>query len=676
MNASAGAGARGWRWAGAALVVAAVALGFWVRVAGLETSASRTDEINFWRAGMGEAGQSTWSALCALWRDPPWFNQMPTGDSIPIAWCGIFGLSGPGVTIGQVRLPFALLGGLGVAALAAWLWRRRGWGAAWVGAVWAGLLPWAVYHSREAYYYAPELAMASLALPWAVGAMADILEGRRLGGWDFALGAALLIGMCLTHMSAWVPAAVAWAGVGLAIWMATRAQERRVERGRLLGLWVGFSVVILLAMSRWIARGLHEMSRVSTGETVNIGGNAGWVLPRVLPFFSGGANVVGLAVLAAGVVAAGVAWGLGRKASAAGKQHAGDRVYCVTGWMLLAALACNYAYVGGVGGGAAKLSYFSGCWPLFILWMAMGVERLCKCAAARWQGVALVGTGMALAACFWGMTRDVMRLPGRPTPYVELREWLDENLPAGDVAIVDRWLEPWNEMALYAPTNVNVSFTVPDEPYENYVRGQWREKTKAVFEEGRAQAFIRLTRNHEKRMGLWTWPEKFFRHRAVVTNEPGLRMVRNGSAPMEDFYDYPSRLEVEIFYDLRDEVAEKQAARGAKAWVSFGAGWSLLKPWQMGDWNDYRTLRGGKTGMLEVRLHGEAPERVTMEVTASAVGGVSVCRVGRAQFTFEPGMTSVQTAEVVLKPGMTEIPFTVLRAAEGAWLAVESIRIQ
>jgi hypothetical protein len=37
--------------------------------------------------------------------------------------------------------------------------------------------------------------------------------------------------------------------------------------------------------------------------------------------------------------------------------------------------------------------------------------------------------------------------------------------------------------------------------------------------QGRAQGFIRLVRKYESQDGLWTWPETYFAHREVITND-------------------------------------------------------------------------------------------------------------------------------------------------------------
>ena len=275
----------------------------------------------------------------------------------------------------------------------------------------------------------------------------------------------------------------------------------------------------------------------------------------------------------------------------------------------------------------------------------------------------LAATAAGLAAVLAWPAWEVTRVEGKPTPYHALRAWLDGHLAEGDVAIVDRWLEPWNEMALYAPEKVNVGFTVPDEPYEQYVANDWRGVTKRFFEQNGAQAFIRLSRNHADRMGVWTWPEKWFAHRSVVTNAAGLRLAKTGFAPMEEFYLNPSRVEVEIFWDTHEEAAAKQFARGAPAAVFFGGGWRLFKPWQQGDFRDYRIL-GDEKGVVEVwRPAGLEKKKCRVLVTGTAVGGEATLRAGRGGLMrFRPGEISTQVFEETFGGGRSELEFAGVQA--------------
>jgi hypothetical protein len=264
---------------------------------------------------------------------------------------------------------------------------------------------------------------------------------------------------------------------------------------------------------------------------------------------------------------------------------------------------------------------------------------------------------------------QVARLGGKSTDYRAVRAWLDEHLSPGDVAIVDRWYEPWNEMRIYAPSNVFVTFTVPDEPYENYVGHDWRGVTRGVIEGNGAQAFIRLTRNHEQRMGLWTWPETWFRHRAVVTNTAGAWLRDTGFAPMEEFYTERNRVETEIFYDTHEDIADKARGAGREAIGFFGRGWGLFKPWQQGDFADYRVLED--EAEMEVWNLGASTVRVRAEVTAAAMGGAQTVQAGEGPpRTFPAGQLTTRPFDLDLTPGAQTVSWR-RRGPDGAVLVRE-----
>ena len=624
------------------LVLAVAAL---LRFGHLDAAAVRSDEISFLNyVARGES-------LVELWKHPPWFNQIPLADSLPIVWCRATGMAPSEAT---VRMPFALLGWLTVAGCASWMLRRRGWAVAVLVAVWLGLLPFHVDHSREAYYYALVMAAAAgmtlrgadFAAQAASGAP---LRWRQLAEWTCW---ALVTG--LGHMSAWVVIGVVWLCLAVAGW---RGAGDTAGRKRHLFSMSVVAVVMAVGLSRWVLRALHEMQRAAADSDTHIGSAFGWVGPRVLPMFSGGANVVGVVLLVG--LAGAFLWVWRRKAGLGGGVFGGDRLYAaLTGIVWLSFLG-SYAYIMAVGGGGkGKWTYFAANLPGFVTWASMTVERFWSGFGGRVGRWGTVGTAMVLAAVLAWPAWEVTRVEGKPTAYHALRAWLDGTLAEGDVAIVDRWLEPWNEMALYAPEKVNVGFTVPDEPYEQYVANDWRGVTKRFVEQNGAQAFIRLARNHADRMGVWTWPEKWFAHRSVVTNAAGLKLAKSGFAPMEEFYLNPSRVEVEIFWDTHEEAAEKQFARGVEAAVFFGAGWRLFKPWQQGDFRDYRILGDGK-GMVEVwRPAGAEKKKCRVLVTGTAVGGEATVRAGRGGLMrFRPGETSTQVFEETFGPGCNVLEF-------------------
>ena len=627
------------RWIRFGSLALVLALAGGLRFHDLAHSAVRSDEINF--LNYVRHGQS----LVELWKNPPWFNQIPLADSVAVAWAR---LTRQAVDEGVIRQPFALMGWLTVAFCAAWALRRRGPGAGLLLGIWMAVLPYHVYHSREAYYYVlVMLAAAGMALRGA-----DFGSRLRTGGTlrarEYAEWTAWALAACMGHMSAWVVAAVA--GLALAAWggtgLAGAARRRHFTAMGLVALALGGG------MSRWVWRAVIEMRRAAANPEAHIGSAFDFVGPRVLPFFAGGANAVGLGILAAVLAAAGwVLW------TTRGRPGRTDPLYGSLMWLAAGGLAGSYLYIAAVGGGGkAKLTYFAANLPAFLAWAALTLDGVFARAGGGRRLALGAGTAAVLAGLLAAPALQVTRLEGKTTAYRPIRAWLDANLAPGDVAIVDRWYEPWNEMALYAPSNVAVSFTVPDEPYENYVGYDWRRATREVFERNGAQAFIRIARNHEKRMGLWTWPETWFRRRAVVVHAAGVWLRDTGFAPMEEFYSETNRLETEIFYDTHADIADRARASGGDVVWFYGPGWRLFKPWQQGDFTDYRVLE--KEAALTVHnLRGE-PIRVRGEVEAAATGGDAPLRIGtQPALAFPAGRLVRRAFELDLPPGTTTVPW-------------------
>lgn len=646
-----------------ALAAGVLLLAGFLRFHGLADTASRSDELNQIHYVLRN------QPIAELWMHPPWTNQIPLADSIPVLWARCQPWRQAGERL--VREPFALLGWLSVLACMLWCRKRCNPESGLLAGLWMALSPFHVYHSREAYYYAPTLFFSALMLTAAMDAVLRLRHGERIPACGFAwMGATMLLaGLC--HMSVWAVAGGAWLWVAVEGWRRLAGAERRRH---LWGMgWV--AVAVGAGLSRWVFRALWEMHLVATGATIHTGSPAGEVLPYVLPLFAGGRNAVGwLLLLALGVGAVVVLrWGGKPERPEGGCPMDAYRVLCEA---MAGSVGLVYLYIVGVSGGkAAKWAYFSVAFPAFAMWAGATVDAtLSRFAPAkrRWGDA----VGAALLLLLLGVPAlEVSRVEGKPTPYCALRDWLDGNLEEGDVAIVDRWLEPWNEMALYAPEKVNVGFTVPDEPYEQYVANDWRGMTKRFFEQNGAQAFIRLARNHADRMGVWTWPEKWFAHRSVVTNVAGLKLAKSGFAPMEEFYLNPSRVEVEIFWDTHGEAAEKQFARGAASAVFFGGGWRLFKPWQQGDFRDYRILGDGK-GEVEVwRPAGAEKKKCRVLVTGTAVGAETTVRAGRGGLMrFRPGEISTQVFEETFGNGRNVLEFA---GVEGpGQLAALEVRVE
>lgn len=623
------------------------------RFANLSQTAVRSDEISFLL--QTQRNQS----LIELWKNPPWLNQIPFADSVPVVWARI---TRQDVDEGVIRQPFALMGCLMVLFCSVWVMRHRGVGAGVLLGTWMALLPYHVYHSREAYYYIMAMLFASGMTLRGTDFILCLQAGKSLKLKQYGEWTAWTLLACLSHMAVWSVAAVGWLCL---VWAGWRGLPEKMRRRHVAAMG-GVTLLLGAGMCRWIWRAIDLTLQVSEGGISLIGESFAWVGWRVLPIFLGGANAVGIALF--GLVLLSLLFSLHAKRNQLSKA---DLIYRWISMLMVFSLISTYGYIYIAGGDKAKLTYFSPNLSLVMVWAVFTLDKALEWFGPR-KGLVELGGAIAIATMLILPSWQVTKLGGKPTDYHAIRSWLDTHLSQGDVVLIDRWLEPWNEMALYSPSNVTVNFTVPDEPYENYLQYQWRKATQEAIQDNQAQAFIRLSRNHEARMGLWTWPEKWFRHRAVVANAAGLWLRDTGFAPMEEFYTAQNRLETEIFYDTHEDIADRARAAGRDVVWFFGAGWKLFKPWQQGDFSDYRVLTG-EASMTVHNLRGE-PIRVRGEVVAAATGGRQRVQIGTLPpMTFPPDQLSRQTFELDLPPGVQTMAWKNL--SPGGALLVREIRL-
>lgn len=627
------------------VIFAVISVALVVRYQNLGLSAVRSDEINFLNQVARE------QQLVDLWKNPPWMNQIPLADSIAIVWHWFR----PGVPDEQtVREPFALMGVITVLGISAWLIRLRGWYVGLLAGLWLALLPFHVYQSREAYYYIVVMAFAAGLALQTVNIIMRLRSGSTLGVGTLAIWVGWAVLTCLTHMSTWVVAGVMWLLIAFTAYTNSSGTQKRIVVIRL----VVSALVIGLFMSRWILRALAEMQKVSQADG-HIGTAFSWVAPRVLPFFTAGANSYGYAISIALLVAAAYL-----TINRIRQRHAPDLLYGALSSVVFTGLIAAYVYIGLVGGGVAKVSYFTSLLPVFVVWSCVTCDILANKLSARAGSLVRVAFIIIIVAILWEPAQAITRLDGKPVPYKVLRSWLDENLEPGSVVTVDRWFEPWNEMARYAPSNVVVMFTVPDEPYENYVQLRWRDVTREAIESGKINAFIRLTRNHEERAGLWTWPETYFARRAAVTNETGLWLREHGYAISDDFYAAnTNRLIIEIFYDLREDALARMRAAGERFGVFFNQTIPYEKTGPMGifrfqtqQFMDWRML--GERGEVEVYNLTDEPVEATLQITAVAPRGAKVVSSNGKRFQFPAGqMQQWDLGPGSLAPGRNVVTF-------------------
>lgn len=654
----------------------------------LDHSAVRSDEINFLQYAARD------QSIGALWAEPPWYNQIPLADTFPILWSRLMPFRS--VTEGLIREPFALLGVLTVLVCMVWTRRRYGPAVACLAGMWMAVLPYHIYHSREAYYYALVMFGSAGMTLQAVHLMSQAALRKQVSFGSYAAFAIWAAIAGHSHMSAWIVLGLVWAGCVAAGVFFYRGQDR----SRHLLMMAGVTGFLALAMIRWVLRALIEVRRAAEDPSAHIGWAYDWVAPRVLPVFAAGVNVWGIGLLVILALSVGLlvsAW--------IRRSFQPDPVMRALTLVVAAGLAGCYTYIFIVAAGAqAKLSFFAVVLPPFLVWAACVIgaasARLVPAWKTRapyvWAGLIL----LILAQPAWMMTR----LDGKPTPYKILQQEMDNRLPAGTVVVVDRWFEPWNELSVYAPTNVHVTFTIPDEPYEAFLQNQWRAVTRHYLESGRGQAYLMLTMNHWEREGVWTWPQEYFARHAAIENTAGLWLRERGYAPIGDFYEpHTNRVVVNLFYDLPEDRVERARAAGETGWVLHDAEWGYLKPWRplpgwpeqlmqlvwiqagafgergrgfgdldeinrlpqfeimqylnQGRWADYRIPSPHSAFRVFNLTDSEA--RMELRIVGVGVSGPIRARVGNDMVSFPPTRMVERRIPLTLQPGEQTVRFSV-----------------
>jgi uncharacterized membrane protein len=640
-------------------LIAALGVAAWVRLADLGYAPFKADEINQFM--VVARGQS----VSDIWRNPPWMNQIPTAETLAILSSHLI----PGEPSEMsIRLPFALFGLATVLICAVWVGKRWGIGSAFILLLWMGLSPFHVYETREAYYYV-------LLMFFSAGSVFSCLRvvGARADDVAYPLRPYIIwviwcLAACHMHMSFWSFALVQWVFLFVKGW--ARNVSGRSVRPLILQMVIA-ALLIGLIMSRWIYRALQEV--LSVGERGgHIGYDVFWTMLNLLPTFMAGINIVGYGVLALVIVMA--VWvGIPLSRSSAAFRSLTQ--------LSLSGLVVAYLYVGIIGAGAAKFTYFSAFYPPIMVWCSILLAHAAGQLSLRIRfagHIALLLFVLFLSVPTGLAVTRIMRLDGKPTPYKQIIEVLDQRLQPGSVVVIDRWFESWVEMAVHAPSRSFITFTVPDEPYEAYVQNRWREVTRNYIEAGRAQAFLMVTQNYADREGIWAWPASYFARHTQIRNEPGLWLREHGFVPVGDFYSASTnRLIVDLFYDLPEDQVGRARKEGRDAIVLYGSEWGYAKPWrQTGNFlADYRVLSASASLHAYNLTDQHRPFMLT--IRAAALPEEMAVRIGDRQVVRFPGQQlGTQQIAVNLAPGENVINLAMIRPRPGAVLYVEQVQLR
>jgi hypothetical protein len=605
---------------------------FWL----LGYSPFKADTMNFYQAAL--RGQS----IIELWKNPPWMNQIPLGETLSL----LLVKAGLPATPFVVRLPFAVMGVLTLFFI--WKFARRWFGAgtALMVLLLAVFNPYELYFSRSAYYYSGAVCW-SAALFLAFWSIKESLckkeqpEIKQIVLWFFFATLA-----CHMHMSVWVVAGLQGALLFVFGWNLSRADRTRF----FIRFFTG-GVLLGAVMSRWIFRAVKMTLDVSRGEAQQIGSNASSEFLRLLPAYFAGENIFAVALLLVFIA-------LAMLALFSSSEYV--RRYRSLAWICVLHIAVLMLYVGLVGGGVAKIAYFSAVWAPFILLAGvgavMGVQRLAAGSLRAGFCILLAGGYIAVTAYpDWA----IVYLDGKPTPFYRINNWVQKNLPPGTPVLTDRWFEPWNELAVHNPGGINYTFTVPDEPIKNYKRFKWPSTVEQFYEKYPEAAFLEVARGRfEKELGLWNFPQRYFARTVSLTNEPAMVLRRWKVFPEMDYAAAnTNRVVTRIFYNTTDDLLAAARKNGRDVLRLYGEGWGYAKPgWQQGHFEDYRILNQSASidlyNLKEVALSG------SLEISAATAERPKTVSVNGVTTGFASGRIRTWTVPLTLQPGKNVIPFT------------------
>jgi len=621
-------------WVAALILFASGAL---LRIQMLGDAPFRSDTMEFYKLALRNQN------IIELWKNPPWVNQIPLNETFSL----LLVKAGLPPTPFVVCLPFALMGIL--ALFFVWWFARRwfGAGAALLTLLLAAFNPYQIYFSREAYHYSGAVCWsAALFLAfWSIKETMQRNEAptkKQLGLWFLAAVAA-----CHMHMSVWVVA-----GLQGLLLLISGFKLKGEERSRFFIPFSVGAVIFGALMLRWLIRAVKALLIVS-GEhgTGQLGASAGPEFLRLLPAYFAGENIFAVTLL---LVFIGLAvFALFRTSDAV-------RRFRSLAWICALHIAVLMLYVGFIGGGVAKITYFSAIWPHFILLMGigsyLGVQALTLKPWRTGLVVLLAGGYIALTALpDWA----IVHLEGKPTPFYKINEWVLHKLPAGTPVLTDRWFEPWNELAVHNPGGINYTFTVPDEPIATYRQLNWPATVEQFFEKYPDAAFLELCRGrYEDTLGPWIFPQRYFARVASVTNDAAMVLRRFKVFPAEDYSSAnTNRVVTRIFYNTTEDLIAAAQRQGRDVLRLYGEGWGYAKPgWQQGHFEDYRILK--QSAALDLYNLKDATLSGVIEISAATANKPKTVSVNGTTTVFSSGRIRTWTMPLTLQPGRNTLPLT------------------
>lgn len=619
-----------------------ILLGAFFRLFELGRPSLGSDEINFLRLC---AQKTTFVAFFEHWME--WMGitgQFPFSMAIIKGFLNVTGMTADAFAI---RLPSAIWGVLAIPA--AYLLGREIRGPD-MGLLMAALLavsPMHIQMSREAYYYVPLILGSFLMSTAAIAVLRTWLDGRALARWAVWSNALGFFLLTWSQPTGWPMAALLLGVEALAL---LRLWRRHGMRATVLAQW--WIPVLMIGLPLLFADwGVPHLLKNASGSTKASAlkalavseGSAGILLHRAVGvMFLGGTPPrfsLSLLLLLGG-------------ASHFALQWRRSRALLLVP-LLPVAFAAVFLIARASTGAGFEVRYINALLPFGLALLAgavLGAADLLK------RSYVTVALGLPLVGAMVYPSWLSARLQGSPVPYRDIVAWCDARLAPGTPVLVDRWLEPWNELRSHVPTNAQFTFTTPNEPVEVFRQSRWRDGARDFLERFPDAAYLEITKQywHVRDVGPWSWPREHFARQVGITNRAGLRLRELGLAVRSDFYwSTTNRVVTEIFYNTREDVMQRRAAAGVQTFAWYGPGWGYTKTQ---DYRDWRVLQKEAELQLINLTHTTLPLRVTVRAVAAGQGGKEVQTSSGVQGTFPGGqMRDWDWGRMELPPGITTV---------------------
>lgn len=583
-------------------------------------------------------------------------NVTRLGGAFSEAWAG----AQP--TPFMVRLPSALWGIFAVLAI-------YGCGRVLAGNAFALFLaalfaldPFHIGISREAYFY-PPLICGSVLLLWAI--FLQIRAGRENNPLPIVFYILLASGFFLTtysQPSAW---SFAFMAVPIILWFPIKngLQNRRIPRNL---LWTALILAIIgipLLFADWALPQMISISTPAHKEYVNriFGVDREpifFLLARTLFSFCWGMTLPRvLFTIVVFLLSVTVTIRLWRRSLAMPILFVllagGIILYVSARYLLVAAVSSRYL-----------LAFL----PLYLIWLALGLwfaaDTISFSKKIEQRIVPVVGFILMAAALGLNVRPAWLatQLTGKPIPYWDIVRWCDKNLPPRTLVLVERWLDPWNELRVHNSTNVYFTFPVPSEPPDVFKQVNWPLAARQFMEKFPNAAYLEFSKSERQRMGLVTnWP---FARSVSFTNEAAVKLAHLWLAHREEFFEpQTNRLIVTIFYNTRADVLAQARQAGKQYLALYGPEWGYVKLWQqLQDFRDWRILE--KRATLDVYNLTSSTNNVTLKVRGMAMNGMKRVSAGGGEnrgvyHDFRHlQLDEWELKDITLQPGLNKIVFS------------------